>query len=706
MAKKGQVIAVVAIVLGLAAAALWSRKNRGVSTMNNVADNQILIKFKPGVDESTKANVHRKKGGVVIKKFARLQVEVVRVPPGQAQRKVAEYQAEPSVLYAEIDGTVEALDAELDNSWGVVQIGSIIAQNAGITGAGVKVGILDTGIDYTHPELSAVYKGGYNFINGTNNPMDDHGHGTHVAGIIAAARNGIGVVGVAPNVQLYALKILNSAGSGSWSDVLAALDWCIANGIQITNNSYGGMDYSSILDEAFWTAWDAGILSIAAAGNSGGSSTTDTTIYPARCNSVVAVAATDVNKLRASFSSTGAATEVSAPGVNINSTIPGGYGLMSGTSMACPHAVGVAALIKNAHPDWNNLTIRGQLMAAADDLGSGGYDWLYGYGLVNAVRAVGALVANPPPAPVVSPRLLQMVRTIGVSNISSISATLNGQLDSLGSYSNIKVWFAIGKVGESMSNDTPMQSKTAPGPFYANVASLLPSTQYWYFAIAYNGVAAVIGDMLTFTTLAASGPVLPTVVTSNATNVSSSAATLNGNLTSLGSYASVQVYFAIGKVGETAGIFTPMQQKTAPGAFSQVVTNLQPATQYWFYAVAYDGIDSIAGTELPFTTLAAPKPDFALAASPGSRSIKSGQTTNYTVKLTALNGYNLPVILSATVPATMAYSFSPSPVVPTAYSTLTIYVGAGAKGSYSLAITGTGQDGTKHSVAVGLKITK
>jgi subtilisin len=407
----------------------------------------------------------------------------------------------------EPDSQIKIADTELDNSWGVNQIGAGIAQTEGITGAGVKVGILDTGIDYTHPELAAVYKGGYDFVNNDSDPMDDNGHGTHVAGIIAAADNGVGVVGVAPNVELYAIKVMDANGSGTWSVILQGLDWAVANGIQITNNSYGGQDYSSIVEAAFQNAWNNGILSVAAAGNSGGSSTADTTLYPARYNSVIAVAATDTNKVRTSFSSTGPATEISAPGLNIDSTWPGGgYKVLSGTSMASPHVVGVAALIKSAHPDWDNKTIRGQLDAGADDLGTPGYDSLYGFGLVDAVKDVGSLIPNPPQPPQLSPRLLQAVETCDATNISSTQATLNGQLTTLGSFASVKVWFAIAKVGENVSYDTPMQTMTNTGLFSYNKTGLLPGTQYWFFAIAYNGVNAVIGNELVFTTLAAPSP--------------------------------------------------------------------------------------------------------------------------------------------------------------------------------------------------------
>ena len=175
----------------------------------------------------------------------------------------------PRVTRVEADIDVYAVDAELDNSWGVKRIGAGVV-HAYNKGTGIKVAIIDTGIDWNHPDLNANYKGGYDFVNRDNDPMDDNGHGTHVAGIVAAEDDDSGVVGAAPEVALYALKVLNATGSGSYSDVIAALQWVVDNGIQVTNNSYGSSgDPGVTVKAAFDTAYAAGVLHVAAAGNSG-----------------------------------------------------------------------------------------------------------------------------------------------------------------------------------------------------------------------------------------------------------------------------------------------------------------------------------------------------------------------------------------------------------------------------------------------------
>jgi len=274
-------------------------------------------------------------------------------------------------------------------------------------GTGIKVAIIDSGIDYNHSDLDDNYSGGWDFVNGDNNPddpthdgpMDDDGHGTHVAGTVAAEDNESGVVGVAPEAKLYALKALEG-GSGYWSDIMAALQWCVDNGIQVTNNSYGSSgDPGYTVKDAFDNSATAGVLHVAAAGNSGNPpGRGDNVGYPARYLSVIAVAATDQSDKRARFSSTGPDVELAAPGVAINSTLlGGGYGEKNGTSMASPHVAGVAALVWAVNPGWSNETVRTQLRDTAEDLGDSS---LYGNGLVNAAEAAPPTTDTIPPAKV------------------------------------------------------------------------------------------------------------------------------------------------------------------------------------------------------------------------------------------------------------------------------------------------------------------
>ncbi|MBI4053917.1 MAG: S8 family serine peptidase [Candidatus Doudnabacteria bacterium] len=324
-----------------------------------------------------------------------------------SEQAVSALSKNPKVKAIEPDGIVYAIDAELDNTWGVKRIGAGTVHGSGNKGTGVKVAIIDSGIDYTHPDLDANFFGGYDFVNSDSDSLDDNGHGTHVAGTVAAEDNDTGVVGAAPQAKLYALKVLNSSGSGSWSNVIAALQWAVENAIQVTNNSYGsGSDPGSTVKAAFDNSAAAGIFHAAAAGNSGNCAGKGNNVgYPARYASVIAVAATNQDDTRPCFSSTGPTVELAAPGVKINSTkLGGGYVEFNGTSMASPHVAGTAALviaagITDSNGDGKiNDEVRKRLQETADDLGSLGKDNQYGYGLVDADEAAILPVANIVPS--------------------------------------------------------------------------------------------------------------------------------------------------------------------------------------------------------------------------------------------------------------------------------------------------------------------
>ncbi len=307
------------------------------------------------------------------------------------------------VTYIEPDYPVYLLEDSMD--WGVDHVEADLvwggAQGAvnvttSIAGASVKVAVIDTGIDYTHPDLAAAYAGGYDFVNGDNDPLDDQGHGTHVAGTITALDNGAGLIGVAPKVQLYAVKVLDSAGSGTSSNVAAGIDWAASNGMNIASLSLGSSTASTTIQTAGQNAYAAGVLLVAASGNDGLSSVS----YPAAFAEFIAVGATDQNDQLASFSNYGSAQELVAPGVSITSTTPTysvgsganapalNYDTWSGTSMATPHVSGVAALVFSADPTLTNVDVRNILTSSARDLGAAGWDSTYGYGLVDAYAAV------------------------------------------------------------------------------------------------------------------------------------------------------------------------------------------------------------------------------------------------------------------------------------------------------------------------------
>ncbi len=260
-------------------------------------------------------------------------------------------------------------------------------------GTGVRVAVIDTGITPRHPDLR-VY-GGVSYVSGVTSWFDDHYHGTHVAGTIAALRNNRGVVGCAPGVRLYAVKVLDRNGRGRTSGILNGLAWCLRHRMHIANLSLGSgatthstRNYSRAYEVAGQRLRRANILAVAAAGNSGATRQPFVN-NPGRCPSFMAVGAIDCQRRRASFSSYGPQVEICAPGVQVMSTYPtSGYRRLSGTSMACPHVAGIAALVKRRHPTWSADRIRIHLWRTAMDLGRPGRDWLFGYGQVRAYHAV------------------------------------------------------------------------------------------------------------------------------------------------------------------------------------------------------------------------------------------------------------------------------------------------------------------------------
>ena len=224
--------------------------------------------------------------------------------------------------------------------WGVKRVNAYKAWSY-TTGKNVNVAVIDTGIDYTHPDLKANYAGGYNAIDESNPPLDDNGHGTHVAGTIAAVLDEKGVVGVAPDVKLYAVKVLNAYGSGSISSIIDGIQWSVSNKIDVINMSLGSRYSSDALKEAVNAAYRAGIVIVCAAGNDGGAVN-----YPAKYPGAIAVSALDLSDKIASFSSRGDEIAFIAPGVSVYSTYKGGvYKSLSGTSMASPHVAGLSALV-------------------------------------------------------------------------------------------------------------------------------------------------------------------------------------------------------------------------------------------------------------------------------------------------------------------------------------------------------------------------
>ena len=381
-------------------------------------DNTIIVKFKPGIASAVQQTVG-KAAGITAFGFTihGLDAQVAKVS-GNAATVAAALNRSSAVEYAEVNKTMKATaipndprfgelyglnntgqtggtaDADIDapEGWDAAGLGAF--PNSG----GVKVGIVDTGILATHEDLAgkvvncAQSRGLGGIFGGSiqvGSCADDNGHGTHVAGTITAnANNGKGVTGVAFNSQLAICKALGGPlGSGSTADVANCITWLHDQGAKVISMSLGGGD-STTLHNAATYAWAGGgaggTVLVAAAGNDG-----DATVnYPAGYAEVVSVAATDNRDARASFSNANSDVEVAAPGVDILSSYnDGGYRLLSGTSMATPHASGATAIIWDRNPGATASTIRSKLDAAVDDKGAAGRDTSFGFGRINLAKA-------------------------------------------------------------------------------------------------------------------------------------------------------------------------------------------------------------------------------------------------------------------------------------------------------------------------------
>lgn len=392
------------------------KATQGGATTLSYPEDEILVQFNPKQAQSAMASAHVQMGTTVAREFSIVEgLQLVKLPPGlSVKAALAHYQALPDVEFAEPNVRVRILrtpnDPSFSSLWGLSNTGQAggtqgadvdapVAWDASQGNSNVVVAVIDTGLDYTHPDLAANMwrntadcnhngidddRNGYiddchgpDVVNGDADPMDDNGHGTHVAGIVGAVgNNGVGVVGVNWQVRLMACKFLDADGYGVAADAIACLQYVQTmheRGVNVvaTNNSWGGGEYSQALRNAIAAQQRRGILFIAAAGND--ASDNDTTpFYPGGYGlpNVIAVAATDRFDHLGSFSNYGAHTvHLGAPGHEILSTLPhNAYDVFSGTSMATPHVTGVAALLKAYAPGRDWRAIKNLILAGGDTL--------------------------------------------------------------------------------------------------------------------------------------------------------------------------------------------------------------------------------------------------------------------------------------------------------------------------------------------------
>jgi subtilisin family serine protease len=376
------------------------------------AEDRLIIGYKEGVSAAEQHRIAESQGLTVLREIPELRVLLVKAPLGRAGILSETLRVNPAVFDVEKDVWRNWLESEpsfqntpfglpaaalkavkaarvpmtpkLDNGevpWGVARVNAPSAWGSN-QGANVKVAVIDTGIDPEQPDLKSKVAGGYNALDKNASWADDHFHGTHVAGTIAAAMDDKGVVGVAPKATLYAVKVLSKEGSGSMFSIMDGIMWTARNGIQVANMSLGAPQEIPLLQYAIQMATKAGVVIVAAAGNDG-----KAVNWPAAYPETIAVAALcptgvtntklcpNTNEGISTFSSRGPQIAFIAPGVLIPSTVPlahdaSGVKAYSGTSMACPHVAGLAALAvaKNGGKRMKTADVRAILAGAATKL--------------------------------------------------------------------------------------------------------------------------------------------------------------------------------------------------------------------------------------------------------------------------------------------------------------------------------------------------
>ena len=398
-------VSAVAVILGVPTASLAAnagslpaeaQANQAVSTpiahsaFGNWAKGRILVAPNAGLSDEDFAAVLAPHGGKSLGKVRGLNVHVVELPANANEEAVASALAHnPHVKFAEVDSIVSSTaitnDPILPQEWQISKIGASTAWNTA-TGAGIVVAVLDSGVQSNHPDLQANLVPGWNIYNNNNLTTDVNGHGTAVAGTIAAVgNNGIGVAGVAYRAKIMPVRISDAACNTTLSLVASGITWAADHGADIANVSYSNLYKSSTVISAATYLRNKGGETVVSANNNAineGSANTP---------SMITVSATDQNDSLASFSSWGPMVDVAAPGVTVQTTLwKSGYGWGTGTSFSTPVTAGTVALIMSVNPALTPAQVENILFSTATNLGAAGYDYYFGWGRVNAAAAVAA----------------------------------------------------------------------------------------------------------------------------------------------------------------------------------------------------------------------------------------------------------------------------------------------------------------------------
>src|SRR5689334_10880976 len=502
----GTLIAVVSTNLAHAARRNPSTLSSAVierSSFGNWAKGRILVQPNAGLPDDDLAKILKTHGSKSLGKINGLDVHVVELPENANEKAVANMLAHnPHFKFAEVDAVVAPSATTNDplaasSEWQLPKINAATAWNTS-TGAGITVAVLDSGVQSNHPDLQANLVPGWNVYNNNSNTNDVNGHGTAVAGAIAAVgNNGIGDVGVAYHARIMPIRMTDASCNTTLSIVANALTWAADHGADVANISYSNLYKSSTVISAATYLRNKGGETVVSANNGGINEGT------ANTPSMIVVSATDQNNALASFSSWGPMVDLAAPGVQVGTTLwNSGYGWGTGTSFATPIVAGTVALVMSANPSLTPSQIENALFSTATNLGAAGYDIYFGYGLVNAAGAVAAAVNTTTPPPDTTPPSVAITSPLSgaVSGIVPVSVSA---ADNIGV---VKVELYVG--GSLLASDS-----SSPWSFSWDTTKTADGT-YALCAKAYDGAGnATASQTVNVTVSNATQTIAPTADT-------------------------------------------------------------------------------------------------------------------------------------------------------------------------------------------------
>jgi subtilisin family serine protease len=427
--------------------------SRALGASDLAVSDEILARPMPHLSEKAVQQLFGVHGAAQIDSIPQLNIRVLRVPAAKRELVVAALSNNPNIEFAEKNSIASpgamTNDPYVTNGyeWHLAQIKALDAWSISTGDSGTIIAICDTGVAPSHPDLAGKLLPGYNFYANNTNTADDYGHGTAVAGTAAAqGNNGIGVAGVAWNASILPVKISDPTGYATYSNMAKALTYAVDHAARVINISFYGSSSSSTLQSAADYVWNHKGIVFACAGNTG----TSAPQYPAACRNVIAVSGTEYDDVMGIWSSYGSNISLSAPGVGIYTTnADGTYGAHSGTSFASPIAAGAAALLLGYDPQMTNARLVQLLEQNADDLGSTGLDIYYGYGRVNAWRALVA--AGAPQVDTTAP----VTSVTSPAAASTVSGIMNVQIDASDNIGVTKVELYVDDVLNNTSPQAP-----------------------------------------------------------------------------------------------------------------------------------------------------------------------------------------------------------------------------------------------------------